>query len=125
MLQSPGSRAVGERDPPGWGALAHLRRGDDHRPIDVRCGQVLHGREVFVRRPGWGVHNEVVHLAPVHVSEELLDHACKEKPRECLLSPILLTLSTEAQLVTFTYGSPVLSISGVWQRLGTRLLVND
>lgn len=125
MLQSPGSWAVGERGPPGWGALAHLRRGDDHRPIDVRCGQVLHGRKVLVRRPGGGVHDEVVHLAPVHVPEELLDHACKEKPRGCLLSPVLLTLFTEAQLVTFMYGSPVLSISGVWQRLGTRLLVND
>lgn len=57
------------------GALAHLRGGDYHRPVDVRRGQVLDDREVLVRRPGRGVHDEVVNLSPVHVSEELLDHA--------------------------------------------------
>lgn len=54
---------------------AHLRGGDYHRPVDVRRGQVLDNREVFVRCPGRGVHNEEVNLSPVHVSEELLDHA--------------------------------------------------
>lgn len=86
-------------------APAHLRSGDDHCPIDVCRGQVLNNREVLIRRPRRGVHNEVVHLSPVHVAEELLDHACEE---ESTVMPAVFSLrrtwdSTEAQCLSFPY----------------------
>lgn len=83
-------------------APAHLRRGDDHRPIDVCRGQVLDDREVLVRRPRRGVHNEVVNLSPVHVAEELLDHACKEEsaPLPAACPPRCARGSAEAPCVS-------------------------
>ena len=92
-------------------ALAHLRRGDDYRPVDVRRGQVLCHREVFVRRPGRGVHDEVVHLAPVHVTEELLDHACGGGSGDARW--LLSSDPTKAQLLTLTHSLSMRSVGGV------------
>lgn len=91
--QMPGSQRqtsdAAESSASGPRAPAHLRRGDDHGPVEARRRQVLHGRQVFVRRAGRGVHDEVVQLSPVHVTEELLDHAC----RECATEPLRPLLS--------------------------------
>ena len=85
LLQEKGLETAPERNcstghsvAPSARALAHLRSSDDHRPIDVCRGQVLDGREVFVRCARRGVHDEVVDLSPVHVPKELLDHAWRE-----------------------------------------------
>lgn len=55
----------------------HLRGGEDHRPINVCSSQILDNREVFIGCARWGVYDEVVHIPPVYVTEELPDHTWK------------------------------------------------
>jgi hypothetical protein len=56
-------------------------RGSDNYGTGDACGlEVLDGREVLIAGAGGRVNNHVVQVAPVHVLEELLDHACKPRP---------------------------------------------
>ena len=52
-----------------------LRRRDEDRAGD---GNRLRERQLGVRGAGWQIHDEVVEVAPVHVTEELLDRPADE-----------------------------------------------
>lgn len=56
--------------------LPHLGSGDDHSTINMCTAEVLHNRKVLIRSTRGCVHHQIIHVSPVHVTQELLDKTC-------------------------------------------------